>query len=225
MKLKKGFFVTGTDTGVGKTLVSLSLCLYFKASYWKPIQTGQPSDTDFIRQFLPDDKIHPSAYALKAPLSPNQAAEEENIKINLKKISIPQNPFLIAEGIGGVCVPLNNEDNVMDLMKLVGLPLIVVARSGLGTLNHSLLTLEALKARNFKIAGVILSGPRNDVNKRDIEKWSGIPVLLEIPLLSRITKKNLLDLYVGNADRFFKKYSALNYIRLDNSKKRKVKIL
>lgn len=195
MKIKKGFFVTGTDTGVGKTLVSLSLCFHFKASYWKPIQTGQPRDNDFIKQFLPDDRIHPSAYALKEPLSPNQAAERENIKIDLKKISVPQSPFLIVEGIGGVYVPLNDKDNVMDFMQLVNLPLIVVARSGLGTLNHSLLTLEALKNRNFKIAGVVLSGPKNDANKRDIEKWSNIPVLLEIPPLSKITKKHLLDLY------------------------------
>lgn len=200
MKKRKGFLVTGTDTGVGKTLASLGLCLHYKASYWKPIQTGQPSDTDFIRQFLPSSKIHPSSYALKEPLSPNQAGEKENVKIDLKKISIPQSPFLITEGIGGIYVPLNDKDSVMDLMKLINLPVIVVAKSGLGTLNHSLLTLEALKRKHFKIAGMILSGPKNYANKRDIEKWSNIPVLLEIPLLSKITKKNLLNVYKNLKD-------------------------
>ena len=202
MKTRKGFFVTGTDTGVGKTLVSLGLCLHFKASYWKPIQTGHPSDTHFIKQFLSKDKIHPSAYEFKEPLSPNQAGEKENATIDLKKISIPQSPFLITEGIGGVHVPLNDKDNVMDLIKLINLPLIVTAHSGLGTLNHSLLTLEALKNRHFKIAGVILSGPLNYKNKRDIEKWSGVPVLLEIPSLSKITKENLMGLYTGNNCKF-----------------------
>ena len=194
---KKGFFVTGTDTGVGKTLVSLGLCLHFNASYWKPVQTGQPSDSDFIKQFLPKGEVHPSVYELKEPLSPNQASEKENITIDLKRISIPQSPFLIVEGIGGVYVPLNNKDCLMDIIKLIGLPLIVVARSGLGTLNHSLLTLEALKRRNFKIAGVILSGPQNDKNKRDIERWSNTPVLLEIPPLSKITKEELKEVFLG----------------------------
>ena len=193
---KKGFFVTGTDTEIGKTLASLGLCLHFKASYWKPIQTGQPSDTSFISQFLSADRIHPSVYSLKEPLSPNQAAEKENVTIDLKQISIPQSSFLIVEGIGGIFVPLNEKDNLMDLMKLINLPLIVVARSGLGTLNHTLLTLEVLKKRHFEIAGVILSGPKHQENKRDIEKWGNVPVVLEIPPLSQITKKHLMDLFL-----------------------------
>ena len=192
---RKGLFVTGTGTGVGKTLASLGFCLHFKASYWKPIQTGQPGDSDFIKQFLPKNRIHPGSYELKNPLSPNQAGEKENITIDLKKISIPQNSFLIVEGIGGVYVPLNDKDNVMDLMKKIDLPLIVVADSRLGTLNHSLLTLEALKNRNFEIAGVILSGPVHYANKRDIEKFGQIPVILEIPPLLEITKAALKNLF------------------------------
>ncbi len=194
---QKGFFVTGTGTDVGKTLVSLGLCLHFKADYWKPVQTGQPSDTDFIKKFLPNNKIHSSAYELKEPLSPNQAGEKENIKIDLKKISIPQSPFLIVEGIGGVYVPLNEKETVIDIMKFIDLPLIVVAHSGLGTLNHSLLTLFALKDKNFKIAGIILSGAKHPDNKRDIEKWTGVPVLLELPILSSITKEKVRDIFLN----------------------------
>lgn len=197
MVKRKGFFVTGTDTGVGKTLVSLGLCLHFDASYWKPVQTGQPSDSDFIKQFLPNSKIYSSTYELKEPLSPNQAAKIENTVIDLKKITVPPSPFLIVEGIGGVYVPLNDKDILLDLIKLIGLPLIVVARSGLGTLNHSLLTLEALKRRNLKIAGVILSGPKHKANKRDIERWGNTPVVLEIPPLSKITKEELKEVFLG----------------------------
>ena len=194
---RKGFFITGTDTGVGKTLVSLGFCLHFKASYWKPIQTGRPSDACFIRQFLPKKQIHPSSYALKKPLSPNQAGEKENITIDLNKIFVPESPFLIVEGIGGVYVPLNDKNNLMDLMKLLNLPVIVVARSGLGTLNHSLLTLSALKNKGLEIAGVVLSGSKNKENKRDIEKWGGFPILLEIPPLSSIKKEKLRNLFSG----------------------------
>ena len=195
MKQKKAYFITGTDTGVGKTLVSAGLCLHFKSSYWKPIQTGRPRDTDFIKQFLPKSQIYPSCYELKKPLSPNQAGEKENIQINLKNISAPQSPFLIVEGLGGVYVPLNNKNHLMDLMKHLAFPLIVVARSGLGTLNHTLLTIEALKKRNLKIAGIILSGHKNYKNKRDIEKWTLTPVLLEIPPLKKITKKSLISAF------------------------------
>lgn len=193
--MKKGFFVTGTDTEVGKTLVSLGLCLHFKASYWKPVQTGQPKDADFIREFLPKERVHPSAYVFQQALSPNQAGEIEGVEIDLKAFSLPHSSFLIVEGIGGVYVPLNKKENVMDLMKLVGFPVIVVARSGLGTLNHSLLTLEALRKRGLKIAGIILSGPKNKANKKDIEEWGQVPVLLEIPRLAKITKTNLLNIY------------------------------
>ena len=187
--------MTGTDTGIGKTLVSLGLCLHFKATYWKPVQTGEPGDLDFIKKFLPAHQTHPSAYNFRPALSPNQAGEIENIEIDLKAISPPKSSFLIVEGIGGAHVPLNKKENVMDLIKLLGFPVLVVARSGLGTLNHSLLTLEALKSRQIQVAGVILSGPKNPANKRDIEKWAKIPVLLEMPLLSQITKANLLKIY------------------------------
>ena len=195
IKNRKGFFVTGTDTGAGKTLACLGLCLHFKASYWKPIQTGRPGDADFIRRFLPESRIHSCAFQFKQPLSPNQASEEEGIVINLKKIIVPQSPFLIVEGIGGVHVPLNKKENVMDLMKTVDLPLIVVVKSRIGAINHSLLTLEALKNRHFNMAGLIISGPLNFKNKRDIEQRSGVSVLLEIPPLSSITANRLKALF------------------------------
>ena len=193
--MSKGFFVTGTDTGVGKTLVSLGLCLFFKASYWKPIQTGESTDSDFIRQFLEDEKIHKSSYTFKAALSPNQAAQKEQQNIQLEKIKPPSSDFLIIEGLGGAFVPLNDKESQLDLMKKCQLPLIVVARSQLGTLNHSLLTLEVLKSKGLKVAGVILSGPLNSLNKKDLENWNDAPILLEIPPIKQITKQELLRVF------------------------------
>ena len=192
MLKEKKVFITGTDTEIGKTVVSLGLCLHWEADYWKPIQTGQPTDTSFIKKFLPKDKIHASSYQFKEPLSPNQASFKENKKIDLKKIKPPKSSSLIVEGIGGVYVPLNNKQTVLDLIEHVNYPVIVVARSVLGTLNHTLLTLTALKQRKIKTLGVILSGKPHPDNKKDIEKWSKVPVILELPFLKKITKKNLL---------------------------------
>jgi len=197
MSLKKGFFVTGTDTGVGKTLISLGLCLHFKASYWKPVQTGCPTDSDFIQKFLPKEKIYPSSYALQTAVSPNQASEKENTPIDLGKIKIPESSFLIVEGIGGVYVPFNNQDYVIDLIQQLSLPVIIVARSGLGTLNHSFLTLETLKNHKIEVAGFILSGDPHKANKKDIERLGKVPVLLEVPFLSQITK-NVLETIFKN---------------------------
>ena len=192
MKQKK-VFITGTDTEIGKTLVSLGLCLHWKADYWKPIQTGQPTDSDFIKKFLPSKKVYPSSYQFKVPLSPNQASFKENKKIDLKNIQPPKSSCLVVEGIGGVYVPLNNKHTVLDLIQHINYPVIVTARSGLGTLNHTLLTLKILKQRKIKILGVILSGTPHPDNKRDIEKWGKIPVILELKVLKSITKKTLLN--------------------------------
>ncbi|MDE0092791.1 MAG: AAA family ATPase, partial [Oligoflexia bacterium] len=122
----------------------------------------------------------------------NQASLKENRKIDLKKIQLPKSSRLVIEGIGGVYVPLNRKQTVLDFIQSIHCPVIVVARSGLGTLNHTLLTLEALKKRKLKVKGVILSGSLHPANKKDIEKWGKAPVILELPILNPLTKKKLL---------------------------------
>ena len=188
----KALFVTGTGTEVGKTLVSLGLCLRFKADYWKPVQTGPDKDSHFIKKFLPSKRIHPCSYDFKNPLSPNQAAEKQSQTIQLDKIKAPRSSFLITEGAGGLFVPLNEKEMMIDLIQKLGFPVIVTAKSRLGTLNHTLLSLEALKNRKIKTLGVILSGDFHKDNKRDIEKWGQVPVLLELPVLKTINSKNLI---------------------------------
>jgi len=189
----KAVFVTGTGTEVGKTLVSLGLCLSMKADYWKPIQTGMDKDYLFIKKFLPAKRVHPCTYDFKKPLSPNQAAQKE--KISLDKINPPQRSRLIIEGAGGVLVPLNTKDLMIDLIAQLGFPTIVTAKSGLGTINHSLLTLEALKKRGIKTLGVILSGDFHKENKKDIERYGKTPVILELPFLKTIDSKQVLKAF------------------------------
>ena len=193
---QKGVFVTGTGTEVGKTLVSIGLCLKFKTGYWKPVQTGEPGDEEYVRSFLPPEKICPGAVRLKSPLSPNQAARKEGRPVSLSQIRWPERKdFLIVEGIGGVLVPLNDSETLLDLIRCLKLPVIVVASSGLGTLNHSLLTLRVLKQNQIPVLGLVLSGPSHPDNKRDLEVLGRVPVLLELPLLASVTKENLLKAF------------------------------
>ena len=181
---------------MGKTLVSIGLCLKLKASYWKPIQTGEPGDEDYARSFLPEKKICPSSFRLKAPLSPNQATRLEKKKLQVTDIVWPKREdFLVVEGIGGVFVPLNEKETLLDLMNYLKLPVIVTASSKLGTLNHTLLTLEALRKREIPVLGLILSGPPHPENKKDLEHWGQTSVLLELKSLPVITKKNLLEAF------------------------------
>jgi dethiobiotin synthetase/malonyl-CoA O-methyltransferase len=182
----KGVFVTGTDTGIGKTMVSAWLVRSWSADYWKPVQSGiaDGADADVVRQVAPGVVIHPSTHTLTQPLSPHEAARRDGVTITLGDFHLPETTrTLVIEGAGGALVPLNDTDLMVDLMARLGLPLVVVARSGLGTINHTLLTLEALKARALPVAGVIMSGTPNDANRKAIEHFSGLPVVGQLPLL------------------------------------------
>ncbi len=193
----KNVFVTGTDTDVGKTVVCAGLCLRFKASYFKPIQCGTVphTDSEFVARFIPSSRICPSSYVLKAPLSPNQAALREGVCIQKKNISLPLvSGSLVIEGAGGSFVPLNQKgETVADLIQWLKVPALVVARSTLGTLNHTFLTLSFLRSKKIKVLGLVLLGPSRPENKKDIEKWGRIPVLLELPFIKKLSQKALLS--------------------------------
>jgi dethiobiotin synthase len=182
----RGAFVTGTDTGVGKSWVAAWLTRSWEADYWKPVQSGTVDgwDADIVRQVAPDAVIHPSRHGLSAPLSPHVAAQLAGVTIRLEDFSLPATDRpLVVEGAGGVLVPLNERDLMADLMARAGLPVVVTARSGLGTINHSLLTLEALRARGVEAAGVILVGPANPANRAAIERFGRVAVVAELPPL------------------------------------------
>ncbi|MGE5547927.1 MAG: dethiobiotin synthase [Solirubrobacterales bacterium] len=192
-----GIFVTGTDTGVGKTLVSAWLAQHWRAAYWKPVQSGSVEGTDGgeVARLAPDAEFLPSAYVLKEPLSPHEAAAREGVRIDLAALAPPLTSRpLVVEGAGGVMVPLNDTALMIDLMAQLALPVLVVARSGLGTINHTLLTLAALRGRGLAIRGVIMNGEPNPANRRAIEHFGRVRVLAELPPLPAVTAEAIAAL-------------------------------
>lgn len=192
------YFVSGTDTDVGKSVVSAWLVGRLGAHYWKPIQSGLADGTDMERvQALSGcdaAKILPPAYELQQPLSPHEAAKRDGVEIDFDRFSLPvvDGP-LIVEGAGGLLVPLNDEYYVIDLIKRLGLPTILVCRSGLGTINHTLLSLESLRSRSIEIAGVVMVGDKSPHNREAIEDYGKVRVICEMPLLDPLTPESLLS--------------------------------
>ncbi|MBF0142031.1 MAG: dethiobiotin synthase [Magnetococcales bacterium] len=185
----RGFFVTGTDTGVGKSVVSAWLLALVAGDYWKPIQSGllEPGDTEVVRRLsgCSEAVFHPERWRLVAPLSPHESARLEGVTLRLDDFSLPVTGRpLIVEGAGGVLVPLNATELMADLMVRLALPVIVVARTTLGTINHTLLTLEALRSRRLPLAGVVLNGAENPANREAIRHYGRVPILGSIPPLS-----------------------------------------
>lgn len=183
----RGVFVTGTDTGVGKTVVSAVLARAWDADYWKPVQTGldeDAGDTAAVATLagLGPDRLHPPRHALKLPLSPDAAAAAEGVNIALDDFALPdaERP-LVVEGAGGLLVPLCEGAQVIDLIARLGLPTVVVAADRLGAINHTLLTLEALRARGLPIFGVALVGGRFADNAATIERHGGARIVLRLP--------------------------------------------
>ena len=158
-------FITGISTDVGKTITSAIVVEALQADYWKPIQAGDldNSDSHKVKSYISNSKtkIFENSYQLKTPASPHYAAEIDNIEIELSKIIEPKtNNHLVIEGAGGLFVPLNNHDCVIDLIR-PDYQVIIVSRHYLGSINHTLLTIEAIKSRKINIAGIIFSGDEN----------------------------------------------------------------
>jgi len=188
-------FITGTDTNIGKTLISSWIALHTGFSYFKPIQTGTMDGSDsFEVQKLSDTKIYPESYTYKEPLSPHLAANLENDMIDIEKIILPEASNLIIEGAGGVLVPINDTYLMVDLIKKLGAPVILVARTTLGTINHTLLSLEALRSRNIDVLGVIMNGEQNTQNRHSIELYGRTSVLAEFPKLDSVSMNTLKSL-------------------------------
>lgn len=185
--------VTGTDTGIGKTLVSAWLCLHGRADYWKPIQSGTADGTDTgdVCELVPGVGCHPPAYVLSQPLSPHESARRDGITIELDRFCCPDAERLVVEGAGGVLVPINKHQTMLDLMVHLGLPVLLVSQSRLGTINHTLLSLMALRQRGLEILGVVMSGPLSAINREAIEHFGQVRVLAEIPRLDRVDTASL----------------------------------
>jgi dethiobiotin synthase len=198
----RGLFVTGTDTGVGKTVVSAAFLLRFRSRfpmcYWKPIQTGieQDDDTADVRRLAACEphEVRDEGVRLRQPVSPHLAARLANVRIGLDAIGTlgSEGPARwVVEGAGGVLVPINEADLMVDLMAHLALPVVVVARATLGTINHTLLTLEALTSRGLRVAGVVMVGAPDRENRQAIESYGRTRVLGELPHLSPLTPATL----------------------------------
>jgi dethiobiotin synthetase len=162
-------FITGIGTDVGKTITSAIITQSLEADYWKPVQAGDlnNSDSHKIQRYISNDKtvIHPNSYKLNTPASPHLAAEIDGITIDLTKIIEPKTDnHLVIEGAGGILVPLNNTDSIIDLIQ-PDYKVILVSRHYLGSINHTLLTFEILKSRKIEVAGIIFSGDEDKASE------------------------------------------------------------
>ena len=197
-----GYFVTGTDTNVGKTVLSALLVAALDAVYWKPVQTGASEGTDreSVRGWskAAEDRLPLERYRFHRPVSPHLASREGGMRIALDDFELPAAPAgrrWIVEGAGGVMVPLNERDLMRDLMQRIGFPVIVAARTALGTINHTLLTLAALREARLPICGVVLIGKKNVENRSAIEQYGKVSVIGHIPILEEINRAALLEVY------------------------------
>lgn len=178
------FFVTGIDTNVGKTLVSAILTEAFQADYFKPIQSGtlEGADHKTVETLISNSKsvIHPNVYSFPDPVSPHLAAKLVEEKIELSKIKLPKTTnHLIVEGAGGVLVPINEEATILDIIS-PDMQVVVVTKNYLGSINHSLLTLNVLKEKGLQVVGLVISGDRNPETERIIQQMSGVPIWFAI---------------------------------------------
>ncbi|WP_282123276.1 dethiobiotin synthase [Algibacter mikhailovii] len=174
------YFITGISTDVGKTIASAIVTEALQADYWKPVQAGELDhcDTKKVKQLISNTKstFYPNAYALKTPMSPHGAADIDGIKINIKAIKSPKTEnHLVIEGAGGLYVPLNDKNTIFDLIKL-DYKVIVVSRHYLGSINHTLLTINALKAKGFAVA-LIFSGNAHQSTEDIIIEMTQVPVI------------------------------------------------
>ena len=188
----RGVFVAGTDTDAGKTIVAAALVAALGARYWKPVQSGlrdlPGGDSAEVARLTGRDPgdFPPPAYAFQAPLAPDQAAALEGARIDPGRIVLP-GEGLVVEGAGGLLVPLDGATLMIDLARRLGLPIVLAARTGLGTINHTLLSLESLARRAMPVAGVVFSGPDHPANLDAVRRLGGVPILGRIPPLDPLT--------------------------------------
>ena len=197
--MQRRVFVTGTDTGVGKTIVSACLVAQWNAAYWKPVQTGlatEPGDTQTVAALsgASAGRLHAPRFELAAPLSPEAAAAREGISVRLDDFHLPLGDGpLVVEGAGGVLVPLGSGATMAELIHRLGLPVVLVARGTLGTINHTLLSLEALRARDIPVLGVVISGVDEDGNGAAIARLGGVDVLGVLPWFEQVSAKEVKE--------------------------------
>ena len=195
-------FITAIGTDSGKTLVSALFAKALNAWYHKPIQAGTPTDTDFLKQHISVDKIVPEQFLLKMPASPHMAAAAEGIELKLNTVKIPEQNPLVIEGAGGCLVPINNDEFVIDIALIHQLPIVLVANLYLGSINHTLLTIEYLKSRGAKVSGIVFNGEENKASQQVIQHHCPWPVITHIPQLEKVDFSALAS-NINDIQRFY----------------------
>lgn len=199
--------ITGTDTDVGKTVFAAMLMLALDANYWKPVQCGvaEGVDTKAIQRMtgLPEERFFPEAYIFSEACSPHLASEIDGVTIDFDRLFLKKEMMrdvapLLIEGAGGLMVPLSRDVLQINHFKKTGLPVILCARSGLGTLNHTLLSIEALRVREIPIHGIAFIGDENTDNMRTVAEFSGERILGRLPVLPEINERTLMEAFAEN---------------------------
>jgi dethiobiotin synthetase len=190
-------FITGIGTDVGKTVVSSVLVEALQADYWKPVQTGSffSTDTAIVQKWVNNtqSKFHPEGYLLKQYMSPHSAAELEGVEISLDELKLPDTTnTLIIEGAGGLMVPLNKKEFMIDVIQKFDAEVILVIQNYLGSINHSLLSIDALKNRKLKILGLVFNGPPHELSEEIILNYSGLKLLGRINKEKELTQEIIL---------------------------------
>lgn len=200
--MSASLIVSGTDTSVGKTVFAAGLVRFLEAAYWKPLQAGLEDETDVetVRRLsgAPSGRILPEAWRLKTPASPHLAAEIDSVAIDPMALSLPSLPRpLIIEGAGGLMVPLTRATLFIDVFVRWGAPVILCARTSLGTINHTLLSLEALRNRGAPVLGVAFIGDENPESMRIIAELGAVRILGRLPFLDPLTPESLRAAFVA----------------------------
>ncbi len=198
--MSRSLTIVGTDTNVGKTVLSaLLMSAHEDLSYWKPIQSGleEETDSEVVKRIseCSDERILPEVYRLKKPLSPHLSARLDGVHIDISKLQKPREDNIIIEAAGGVLVPINEDTLQIELIKMWGLPVLIASRSSLGTINHSLLTIEALRKREIEIAGVVMIGDMNEENEKAVEKYGKVKIIGKIPFIKDLNRNNLKQIF------------------------------
>lgn len=203
--MSKSYIITGTDTDIGKTIFCAALAGAMDAYYWKPVQAGlaEGGDAETVRRLsgLSPDKILPEAYRLTTPCSPHEAAKIDGLEIDPDALSLPKvDGSLIIEGAGGALVPISDNRLYADQFAAWNLPVIIAARTKLGTINHSLMTIEALRARGLCVHGVAFIGDENLETQRIITKIGAVRNLGRLPYIDPLNAENLRASFAADFD-------------------------
>ena len=200
--MKRRYFITGIGTEVGKTLASAIITQALEADYWKPVQAGDLdcSDSLKVQEWTDNSKstFHPEAYRLNHPMSPHAAADKDGVEIQLSSIKSPETEnHLVIEGAGGLLVPLNQKETILDLIAQIDCEVILISRHYLGSINHTLMSIEVLKQRNIPIKGILFNGAENNDTESIIKKMGGIKVIGRINELEKLNKSTINSVAQG----------------------------